>query len=93
MNIIASREFQCNYQRLEEPVIVKAKSRTLGTWYPKGTEPEADSVTVTREELTAAGLDPAKEVHDPRLPVISKPAVAVRAGVKFSPAPKPGGKR
>lgn len=39
MNKIASREFQSNYQRLEEPVVVMARSRTLGTWYPKGTEP------------------------------------------------------
>ena len=44
MNIIGSREFQSNYQRLEEPVVVKAKSRTLGTWYPKGTKPDDDLV-------------------------------------------------
>lgn len=39
MKIIASREFQSNYQRLDDPVVVMARSRKLGTWYPKGTEP------------------------------------------------------
>jgi hypothetical protein len=43
MNKITSSEFQSNYQRLDEPVIVMARSRTLGTWYPKGTEPFEDS--------------------------------------------------
>jgi hypothetical protein len=38
MNKITSSEFQSNYQRLDEPVVVMARSRTLGTWYPKGTE-------------------------------------------------------
>jgi hypothetical protein len=40
MNKITSTEFQSNYQRLDEPVVVMARSRTLGTWYPKGSEPE-----------------------------------------------------
>jgi hypothetical protein len=40
VNILTSREFQLNYQRLDEPVTVMARSRTLGTWYPKGTEPD-----------------------------------------------------
>ena len=40
METITSRSFQISYQRLEIPVVVKAKSRTLGTWYPKGTEPD-----------------------------------------------------
>lgn len=39
MNHMASREFQLNYQRLDEPVLVSARSRTLGAWYPTGTEP------------------------------------------------------
>lgn len=38
METITSRSFQVSYQRLQIPVVVKAKSRTLGTWYPKGTE-------------------------------------------------------
>lgn len=48
MNKITSTEFQSNYQRLDEPVTVMARSRTLGTWYPKGTEPDFDG------ELTQA---------------------------------------
>jgi hypothetical protein len=68
MNAITSREFQSNYQRLVEPVIVKAKSRTLGTWYPAGTEPaEVWDRTVNVDRV-------------PR-PTVSKPRTAVRAGV------------
>jgi len=40
METITSRAFQLSYQRLSEPVVVRANFRTLGTWYPKGCEPE-----------------------------------------------------
>jgi hypothetical protein len=45
METITSRSFQVSYQRLQIPVVVKAKSRTLGTWYPRGTE-EGDTPEV-----------------------------------------------
>jgi hypothetical protein len=44
VKVIASREFQVNYQRLDDPVVVMARSRKLGTWYPKGTEPVEEKV-------------------------------------------------
>ena len=47
METITSRAFQLRYQRLVEPVVVKANFRTLGTWYPKGTEPEDNSVPLS----------------------------------------------
>ena len=96
MKTIASREFQSSYQRLVEPVVVKAKSRTLGTWYPKGTEPEETpvSLTVERDGSISAISGGTLEGVVRTGPIISKPTVAVRAGVRpFSPAPKPGGKR
>lgn len=59
MDTIASREFQSSYQRLVEPVIVKAKSRTLGTWYPAGTEP--DGVTAGQVSVILRQRDDANE--------------------------------
>ena len=34
MIVIASAEFRKSYASLTEPVVVKAKGRTLGTWTP-----------------------------------------------------------
>jgi len=75
MNAITSREFQSNYQRLVEPVIVKAKSRTLGTWYPAGTDwGDASQLLDEIKHLKA-------ELAKRPATVVSKPRTAVRAGV------------
>jgi len=79
MEIIASRYFQSNYQRLVEPVIVKAKSRTLGTWYPAGTEP-LEGEEEFEAEIRHLKAELAKRLITSEVPV-SKPRTAVRAGV------------
>jgi hypothetical protein len=83
MNTIASRVFQINYQRLVEPVVVKAKSRTLGTWFPHGTEdlptalPETDAylngLVEEIRHLKAELAKPSVETFAPK--------TAVRAGL------------
>ena len=86
METIASKAFQANYQRLVEPVVVKAKSRTLGTWYPKGTEPEGDTEEVEIGLLLAAKDEEIR--HLKRVlaaresPAVAKPASNVRASTK-----------
>lgn len=92
MNIMSSREFQIRYQRLVEPVLVKAKWRTLGTWYPAGTEP--GDATDLLDEIRHIKAELAKRPISST--VVSKPRTAVRAGVDrtrnnatFTPVPKP----
>jgi len=79
MNIMGSREFQTNYQRLVEPVVVKAKSRTLGTWYPAGTEVTLDDYALAELEAEIKRLK--AELAKRPATVLSKPRTAVRAGV------------
>jgi len=79
MTAITSREFQSNYQRLVEPVVVKAKSRTLGTWYPAGTEVTLDDYALAELETEIKHLK--AELAKRPATVLSKPRTAVRAGV------------
>jgi hypothetical protein len=92
MNSIPSREFQLNYQRLDEPVTVMARSRTLGTWYPKGTEPDFDNVEAQalldeiaflKSELAKRRVPVGPRGEESLRPVQTfTPAVAVRATTK-----------
>ena len=89
METIGSRAFQGNYQRLEIPVIVKAKSRTLGTWYPKGTEPD-HGTGLEMQALLRQRDDAIAEAHALRRKIempdktgapVMKPTANVRAKV------------
>jgi hypothetical protein len=86
MNCITSRAFQSNYQRLVEPCIVTARSRTLGTWYPKGTEPGAAELEAEIKHLKFLLAERAMQGAN-----VFAPAVAVRSGFNnapFTPVPK-----
>ena len=56
MTIMSSSEFRKQYASLTEPVVVKAKGRTLGTWTPGRPaaipEPVAASVPVVGHKPT-----------------------------------------
>jgi len=100
METMGSRVFQGNYQRLSEPVVVKAKSRTLGTWYPKGTEPVehtsdlVDEIAHLKRQLAGREM-PRTDLHDeiidgkvvkvPGPRPVAKPASNVRASAKPAP--------
>lgn len=101
MNKTPSREFQLNYQRLDEPVTVMARSRTLGTWYPKGTEPnsaDAADCVAYEAEIKYLKFELAKRLVtkvESTSPVETfAPKTAVRADVRnggfghSTPAPK-----
>ena len=87
METITSRSFQISYQRLEIPVVVKAKSRTLGTWYPKGTEPatglEMQALLRQRDDAIAEAhaLRRKIEMPDKTGAPVMKPTANVRAKV------------
>ncbi len=65
METIGSREFQTNYQRLSVPVVVKAKSRTLGTWYPRGTEPHDPPLRMMVEKTGTISTVAGGPLEDP----------------------------
>jgi hypothetical protein len=105
MNKITSSEFQSNFQRLDEPVTVMARSRTLGAWYPKGTVPvyiEEDgdpspNLIAIRDQRDQAFVEirHLKQLLAERATNgenVFTPAVAVRAGVRGESHPAPKGK-
>jgi hypothetical protein len=99
METVTSRAFQVSYQRLNEPVVVKANFRTLGTWYPDGWEPErAEQVTdVVMDALEDEIRHLKRQLAEKNGVVVSKPTSNVRAdqgfnGRPFTPVPKPGTK-
>lgn len=76
MFTIISSEFQKTYQRLTEPTVVTARWRTLGTWYPDGTQPDPGA----RADLRTALAEVARLKRElAARPAVSQPASNVRA--------------
>jgi hypothetical protein len=92
-----STEFRTTYNSLSAPVLVTVLGRVIGTYYPKGTEPdlvfdEAGSTTLAELKAAVAEIKHLKSELAKRLTTKVEtfaPKTAVRAGFGHStPAPK-----
>jgi hypothetical protein len=85
---ITSRTFQVSYQRLVEPVVVKANFRTLGTWYPDGTQPDEDlgddlrQVLAQRDAANEEVRQLKRQLAERGVAEVHKPTSNVRAAAK-----------